>query len=263
VLLFSGARSGANSAAVKRYPTQMQSMCFLSAADAQRASATLQKLLRHDMSGWALTGGLALEIHCMRGGLPASTRLLNDLDFVTPTFACIPQRLGADFLCRHVHPFDQPGKTILQLVDAEAALRIDVFRAYGAIMTRSLDLEFSFGRLQLISCEDVLARSARLLLDLRGGIPVPAKHSRDYLRLHSLIQLPDMEVAWQDHRKPDHPVNFQEANTLVQDLIAAHRDLLVTPDYSGDVTQTCSRCVPSGAFPLADPSLVLSLLGYC
>jgi hypothetical protein len=151
----------------------------------------------------------------------------------------------------------------LQLVDAETALRIDLFRGYGAIMTRTLSLEFPFGRIQLISREDVLAQAARLLLDLRGGVPVPAKHANDYLRLHKLMQPSDVGVAWKDHRKPDHPVAFHEASTLVRGLIAAHRDLLITPYYSMDVTQICARCVPTAAFPLADPQLVLSLLGYC
>ncbi len=236
---------------------------FLYASEAKRAWKTLQKLSHYDISGWALAGGLAVEIHCLRGGLSASTRPLNDLDFVTPAFDCIPDGLAGDFLCRHVHPFDPPGKTILQLVDAETALRIDLFRAYGAIMSRTLSLEFPFGRIQLIAREDVLARTARLLLDLRGGVPVPAKHANDYLRLGKLMQPSDVEVAWKDHRKPDHPVTFHEANTLVQSLIATDRNLLITPCYSTDVTQVCSRCVPTAAFPLTDPSLVLSLLGYC
>jgi hypothetical protein len=236
---------------------------FLCAGEAKRAWKTLQKLSHHDISGWGLAGGLAVEIHWERGSLPASTRPLNDLDFVTPTFDCIPEGLAGDFLCRHVHPLDPPGKSILQLVDAETALRIDLFRGYGAIMTRTLSLKFPFGSIQLISREDVLARAVRLLLDLRGGVPVPAKHAVDYLRLDKIMQPSDVEVAWKDHRKPDHPETFQEANTLVRGLIATHRNLLTTPYYSKDVTQICSRCVPTAAFPLADPNLVLSLLGYC
>jgi hypothetical protein len=72
-----------------------------------------------------------------------------------------------------------------------------------------------------------------------------------------------VEVAWPDHRKPGHPKTFREASTLVHRLIATHRDLLITVDYSKDATQVCPRCVASDAFPLADSHLVLSLLGYC
>jgi hypothetical protein len=236
---------------------------FLCAAEAKRALKTVQKLLLHDISGWALAGGLAVEIHCLRGGLSSSTRPLNDIDFVGAAFHSAPDTLAEDFLFRHVHPLDPPGKTILQLVDAETALRIDLFRAYGATMIRTLVLEFPFGPIQLISGEDVLARAARILLDLREGVPVAAKHATDYLRLWTVIQTSDLEAAWQDHRKPNHPVKFREADTLVRALIATHHNLLITPDYSKDAKQVCSRCVPTPAFPLADPHLVLSLLGYC
>jgi hypothetical protein len=235
---------------------------FLSAADAKRALKTVQKLSRHDISGWALAGGLAVEIHCLRGGLPSSTRPLNDIDFVAAGFDCAPETLARDFLFRHVHPLDPPGKTILQLVDVETALRIDLFRAYGAIMTRARPLRPPFGPVQLLSGEDVLARAARLLLELRGGVPVAAKHANDYLRLEKMMQTSDLEVAWQDHRRPGHPVMFRETNILVRGLIASHQHLLVTPDYSKDATQICSRCVPTTAFPLADSQLVLSVLGY-
>ena len=105
---------------------------FLSVTDADRALHTLRKLRRHDIRRWALTGGLALEFHCLRRGCRTSLRALNDIDFVTDSFDCIPESLADDFLFRHVHPFDPPGKTILQFIDAESALRVDVFRACGA-----------------------------------------------------------------------------------------------------------------------------------
>lgn len=236
---------------------------FLRFGEAKRALKTLRRLSHHEISAWALAGGFAVEIHCMRGGLAATKRPLHDIDFVAQGFDCIPQTLARDFLFRHVHPLDPPGKTILQLVDAETAVRIDLFRAYGAIMTRALSLDFLSRSIQIVSVEDVLARTARLLLDLVPGVQVPAKHANDFLRLANLLQSSEVEVAWQDHRKPDHPVTFHEADTLVRGLMATHRHLLVAPQYSKDITQTCSRCRTSATFPLAEPQLVSSLLGYC
>lgn len=236
---------------------------FLDVTEVERVQATLQKLSQHGISRWALAGGLAVEIYCLRGGLPASTRPLNDIDFVAPAFDCIPKTLGQDFLFRHVHPLDPPGKTLLQFVDALTALRIDVFRAYGATMVRTVPLDFRGCRMRLLSIEDVLARTARLLLDLRGGVPVTAKHARDYLRLEKLTQPSKVETAWRDHRKADHPVTFGEANAFVRELIATRRELLTTPHYSNDAAETCSRCVANTSFPLADPRVVLSILGYC
>ena len=236
---------------------------FFCAADRKRVLNTLQKLSRHHLSGWALAGGLAVEIHCLRGGLPHSIRPVNDIDFVAAALDCAPETLSRDFLVRHVHPLDPPGKMILQLVAAKARLRIDLFRAYGAILSRTLSLNSPFGPIELISAEDALARATRLLLDLRLGVPVAKKHANDCLRLVKIAQTSDAEAAWQDHRAPDHPTTFHEAHAVIQSLIATHAGLLVTPEYSRDATQICPRCVSMPEFPLADPHLILSLLGYC
>lgn len=116
---------------------------------------------------------------------------------------------------------------------------------------------------RVISVEDVLAHEARLLLDLDANLPVPAKHADDYLRLAKLVKSSNMEAAWEDHRKPTHPMTVGETNTLVKRLIATRRNLLITPDYSKDADEICLRCVPIPPFQLADPKVVLSLLGYC
>jgi len=83
---------------------------FLSAADAERASRSLRKLARHGTGCWALTGGLAFEMHAIRLGMGSGERALNDLDFVAASFGSIPQTLAGDFLFRHIHPHVLPGK---------------------------------------------------------------------------------------------------------------------------------------------------------
>jgi hypothetical protein len=72
-----------------------------------------------------------------------------------------------------------------------------------------------------------------------------------------------VETAWQDHRKPTHPATFWETSTLLKRLIATRRDLLISPEYSKDTAEICPRCVRTPRFQLADPKVVLSLLGYC
>jgi hypothetical protein len=69
-----------------------------------------RKLARHEIRHWALTGGFAFEIHAERLGLQPSVRALNDLDFIAPSFDYIPGTLPRDFLFRHIHPLDPPGK---------------------------------------------------------------------------------------------------------------------------------------------------------
>ena len=236
---------------------------FLSIGDSTRAFNTLRKLALHEVSRWVLVGGLAVEFHCLRAGHSSAIRHLNDIDFVAPAFECIPETLARDFLFRHVHPFDPPGKTMMQLVDADTSLRVDVFRADGRIMSRAISVDVPSGPLRVISVEDVVAYEARLLLDLDASVPVPAKHADDYLRLAELVKLSNMETAWQDHRKPTHSMTFGETNTLVKGLIATRRNLLISLECSKDTAEICPRCVRTSPFQLADPNVVLSLLGYC
>jgi hypothetical protein len=152
---------------------------------------------------------------------------------------------------------------MMQLVDAETSLRVDVFRADGGIMSRAISIHVPSGPLRVISVEDVVAYEARLLLELDASVPVPAKHAGDYLRLAELVKSSNMETAWQDHRKPTHPMRFGETNTLVKRLLTTRRNLLISPEYSKDTAEICRRCVPTPPFQLADPKVVLSLLGYC
>ncbi len=236
---------------------------FLSTRDADRARATFRKLARHAIGQWVLTGGLAIELHCLRLGRVPSLRALNDLDFVTGAFDCFPETLAEDFLFRHIHPSDPAGKILLQFVDPDSALRVDVFRASGATMSRTLRLDSPAGAIQVVSLEDLVARSARLALDVAEGLPVPAKHASDFLRLAELVDPAEVEASWQDHRKPDHPATFREANRVLQELIPARQHLLATVEYSKDTDEVCPRCAPTAAFRLADPKRILSLLGYC
>jgi hypothetical protein len=135
-----------------------------------------------------------------RGGLPASTRALNDLDFIAEGFDSIPTTLAYDFLFRHVHPLDPPGNTLLQFVDADTAMRIDLFRANGATMSRNICANLPSGSIQIVSLEDLVARTAKLVLDLAEGVPVPSKHADDYLRLAKLVDHSHVEAVWKDHR---------------------------------------------------------------
>ncbi|MBO0859514.1 MAG: hypothetical protein J2P21_13730, partial [Chloracidobacterium sp.] len=235
---------------------------ILSGADANRVVCTLRKLGRHCAQRWVLTGGLAVEVHLLQRGRKASIRKLGDIDFITETFDGIPESLADDFMFRHIHPFDPPDKTLLQAVDVESALRIDVFRAYGAILNRSSELIFPTGVVRIISLEDLIARLARLALNLAAQIETPAKHALDFLRLMELVDPKAVEAAWRDHRKPAHPATFRETSGLLHEVIATRSDLLITPDYSKDTTTVCSRCVNTGRFRLADPSAILAVLGY-
>ena len=103
---------------------------------------------------------------------------------------------------------------MLQFIDPDSTLRMDVFRACGGTMTRTVRLDLPSAAIQLISLEDLTARTARLVLDLAEGIPVLSKHARDFLGFVNLVDKAEVETAWQDHRKPNHPMTFQETISL-------------------------------------------------
>jgi hypothetical protein len=241
----------------------MDFAAFLSREDAERAGCTLARLRTHSIEKLALTGGLAVELHRLRLGLPVEMRALNDMDFLVDSFDEIPKTLAGCLLFRHVHPHDPPGKILMQCVDPEGAVRVDIFRAYGNIGLRARPMELCSAALRVVSIEDLAARSARLCMDLASGGQVPAKHARDFLRMLPLVEVDAMDAIWQEHRKPNHPPSFAAAAMLLLDLISTRKDLQIVPQYSLDARARCSRCQESETFPLVQAGRVLSLLGYC
>jgi hypothetical protein len=234
---------------------------FLSCNDQGRAQRVIQKLAGHRPQSWVLTGGLAVEIHHLKRGAEPVPRPLNDIDFLAASFDRLPGDLHKSFLFRHVHPFDPPGKTMLQAVDADEAVRIDVFNDGGIASTWEEAISLSGWETKIISIEDLLARMARLTLNIAFGESVPGKHARDFLRLSKLANLQCVEKVWPNHRRENQPATFREAHELLRSLIPYRQNLLVTPAYSG-VFKVCKRCLPTADFRLADPKRLYSILGY-
>jgi hypothetical protein len=205
-------------------------------------------------------GGFAVEIHHLIRGADPILRTLNDIDFVASSFDCLPKDLQKDFLFRHVQPLDPLGKIMMQAVDAKEAVRIGIFNDGGAASRRAQTVVLSGWETQMISVEDLLARMARLSLDIGHGEAVPAKHVRDFLRLLKLADADGVEMVWADHRWEDHPATFRKAHELLQDLVSTRQELLITPTYS-TTFENCKRCRPTPYFQLADPKSVHSILG--
>ena len=190
-------------------------------------------------------------------------RQLHDIDFITDSFNSIPKTLGSGLLLRHVHPYDPPGKNMLQGVDLETTVRMDVFRAYGLEMERTSPIEIATLAFRIVSLQDLVARHARLNWDLIEGRPVAPKYARDFLRLVELVTTDEVECIWQEHRKPQSPESFAETAVQLRRVIASRSDLLIAPTYSTNVFEVCQRCQGAEAFPLADARQILSILGYC
>ena len=153
---------------------------------------------------------------------------------------------------------------MIQLVDVDAQLRIDVFRAVGGTFKRENPIKLPSGRLYGSGLGGPDRKnSTRVLLALANGVSVLAKHAADFLLLSTMLGPRDAQSAWCDYRKPAQPESFAEVKKILTEFITNRRDLLVTPEYSKDVHARCERCIPTTAFPLADPRAILSVLGYC
>jgi len=236
---------------------------FFSPTDRVRAELTLHKIANFKESRWAITGGLAIEMHLYQHAVESFIRPLHDIDFMTASFDEIPRGLANDLLFRHIHPHDPPGRNILQGVDPTTAVRIDVFRAYGGEMERVVPVTVAGLKLRMASFEDLIARHARLNWDLIEGKRVAPKFAKDFLRMIDLVAHDLVETIWQEHRKPTQPKSFSQTVLQLRKTIATHDELLVSPIYSTDVLESCDRCENIGSFSLADASQILSILGYC
>jgi len=236
---------------------------FLGETDVRRVGACFAMLRRCGVTEWALTGSVAIDLRMIELESPVALRVLNDLDFATPSFDTVPNTLGTVFLARHLHPFDPPDKLIAQFVSHELALRVDVFRTHPAVMNRARPVQTEFGAIHTLSLVDLIARAARLTLPLAHRQPVLSKHARDFMRLAKVVDLEDAEQAWPEHRRVGHPESFLEAATLLEQVVPRNTDLLMSPTYSQNVSGVCSRCAAVDGLELANPKAILSILGYC
>lgn len=237
---------------------------FLSPNDVARLGHVLHRLRHYGLTQFAITGSLALETSLILRGNPTCHRELNDLDIVVESFDSIPNGLAnSGLLVRHIHPRAPEGKIVIQFVDPDDALRIDVFRSYGATLRRSKTVPFGTREIAVVSLEDLTARAASLMLGLQIGSAVPLKHAEDFQRLVHATTPDEVESVWPEHRQQGAPLTFKEAATLIRELVQSRRDLIVTPHYSQDVNAVCPSCVEVESFRLAPPLQIMSILGYC
>jgi hypothetical protein len=229
----------------------------------ERAYRVLERLARHGLRQFHLTGSLALATHRAAAGHCSPSRALNDIDIVVPSFTDVPDTLMRGFLVRHLHPKAPAGKMVAQLVDSDDVLRIDIFSAYGATLARSQVHTNAFGALPVVSVEDLAARNASLLMGLERGQEVARKHAEDFEWLAEFADPHGVEIAWRDHRKASDPPSFKEARERIRDLVKSGADLLVIPAYSQDAHAICPKCEEVGAWRLASGQEIIAVLGYC
>ena len=234
---------------------------FLEAADAKRASHVVEKLLASGFHACALTGGLAVAAQLRAFGRPIDRCALNDVDFVVKDFETIPAALADRFVLNHIHPHAHEGKTLLQLIDREHALRVDLFRAFGTTLSRARVMDEQTGPLAVLAIEDLVARTtAHVCSRLRNGLEIDVKHVQAFTRLAGVGLAPQLDQAWHDHRQ-NVPGTLETATQEAHQLLTRHPELVVSGKYSTDVT-ACDWCQDYGPFRLAQPEVIVDILGY-
>jgi hypothetical protein len=223
---------------------------FLKANDAKRASDVIEKLLAIGLRGFAVTGGLAIEARLRAHGRPVHSRALNDVDLVVESLDAIPPALADGFWLNHLHPHAPEGKMLLQVIDRERALRVDLFRAFGATLARARVLDEQTGSLPVLAVEDLIARTtAHVCGRLRRGLEIDVKYVRSFMRLTDLGRPAELAAAWDDHRQ-DVPGTLEDAIRETHQLLGRHAELVVSAEYA-DVVTACDRCQNYGPFRLA------------
>lgn len=231
----------------------------LSAGDASRVERVFARFERLGFRDHVVVGGLALEAALW----PRDRRCrpLNDIDVVTSCFEALPASLGERFLVRHVHRDRPRGKLMVQLVCPEDAVRIDVFGACGAILSRAWPGTIDARRVRVAALEDMASRIVSELMNMVRSETVHAKVVQDDRRLATAVDPAAVEVAWSEQRRAGDPESFTTACRMIEVILgdAGHRFTKSTSVAAGADCPHCRRVDP---FTLANPDRMEALLGY-
>ena len=150
----------------------------------------------------------------------------------------------------------------MQLIDRQRATRIDLFGPLGGSLSRATMLTWEIGALDVLSVEDVVARTTALVCGrLRRCDEIDVKHAVAFSRLRGLGDPQVLAAARNDHRQQV-PGTLEEASRQCVRLLKAHPELIVVDTYSSTPV-ACGRCRPSGAFRPAPVETIVQILGYC
>jgi hypothetical protein len=156
--------------------------------DVKRLAATLSRFLPHTApSAVALTGGVAIEMHCYDAGSSSGRNRIADVDFVATSVEAIAPSVCSSLLVSHFH-LPHPGypKFMVQVVDPETRLRIDVFPDLVGSITQATERIVAGQHLRVLAAESILDHKVIGMARASAARPIDEKHQRDAIVLGSL-----------------------------------------------------------------------------
>jgi len=206
---------------------------------AEQLHICLSRLRPHvDESSIAITGSVAIDLHCSKIAGARRARVPGDLDLVANSLEAVASSITRMFLVSHFHT-PQPGyaKFLIQLVDPVSRVRVDIFSDRQECVSRAIPFVVDESPLLVV---DPLGLFEHKLATLAHASPerrVDRKHVDDALALGAMCR---------------------------RDVPTISSDCLGHDEYSQDVVAVCPRCEvsKSSQFPLARKEEILALLGY-
>lgn len=158
--------------------------------DTERLARTLDRFLPHTVrSAIALTGGIAIELHCRNTGRSSGRKQIADVDFVATSVTAISPSVASTLLVSHFH-LPQPGypKFLVQLVDPDTRLRIDVFPDVAGSIMHATERVVGAHRVRVLSARSILDHKVHSMAHASAARPIDEKHQRDAMILGSMCR---------------------------------------------------------------------------
>jgi hypothetical protein len=158
------------------------------AVEQDRLAATFARLLPHaDRLAIALTGGVAIQLHCHDARIASGRIAVADVDFVAASVHAISPSVSDNLLVSHFHlPHGGYPKFMVQLVDPDTRLRVDVFPDLAGSIARASERWVCGHRLLVLDAQSILDHKALGLARASVATPIDGKHARDAQLLASL-----------------------------------------------------------------------------
>jgi hypothetical protein len=236
---------------------------FTTQDESYRCQHALTKFAPQMGEPFLVTGGLAIQWHLLRHGVPIKRRPFNDIDIVINDPSRLSLSLTQQFSVAHYHPSRGRGKILMQLADEESRSRIDLLTSSSLSITdRSYPVTIAGKSCGIVAAEDIMARLLCVLFQVVDDKPVDPKYHEAFKRLANITDMEGVAALWREYRDDWHPEDAYEAAARVHQTVEANTHLFQPDVYSQAIDRACQWCHDSETYPLAPASKIHEIWGH-